>query len=192
MWRIPAFVLVALVLGPAVAHAEARFYVVVAGVDEAQGVTSGITSQLKELFTTELRKHPEITLEPPAGLPTDPEEMENELKKRKLKAYEMRVKVLGVTREVKPPAEGKQYRVLVRGIKLSVLGDTLPNKVLAVGGDGEAEAGSEVGLSADLDKEGKALLVDVSKEAVKQAVDQTVTKLNLSGKPLKLPSKKKK
>ncbi len=181
-----------LLSGSALAHEAGRYYVVVRGVDEAQGVSSGLTAELKALFTAELKKHPEFTLEPPAGLPTDPEAMDEELKKRKIKALEVTLKVLGVTREINPPKEGKQYRVLVRGIKLAVFGDVLPTKVMAIGGDGESQAGAEVGKTADLDKEGKALLLDVSKEAIKQAVDMTVNKLNLAGKPEKAPSRKKK
>ena len=64
---------------------------------------------------------------------------------------------MAVTQEVKPPADGKQYRQLVRGIKLSVFGDSLPDKVLAIGGDGESQVAAEVGANANLDKEGKPL-----------------------------------
>ena len=185
---LTAFVLLS---GSAFAHEGGKYYVVVRGVDEAQGVSSGMVAELKALFLAELKKHPEFTLDTPAGLPADPEAMDEELKKRKIKALEVTLKVLSVTREVKPPKDGKQYRVLVRGIKLAVFGDALPTKVMAIGGDGESEAGAEIGKTADLDKEGKALLLDVSREAIKQAVDMTVNKLNLAGKPEKSEKRKK-
>jgi hypothetical protein len=169
--------------GTAFAKDAGKYYLVIRGIDEAKGVQSGVVPELTELFTAELKKHPEFTLVAPAGLPTDPEAMDEELKKRKIKALEVTLKVLEVTRAINPPKEGKQYRVLVRGIKLSVFGDTLPSKVVAIGGDGEASAGAEVGKQADLDKEGKALLLDVSRDAIKQAVDMTVNKLNLNDKP---------
>jgi hypothetical protein len=51
---------------------------------------------------------------------------------------------------------------------------------------------TEVGANANLEKEGKPLLVDACKEAVKQAVDMTVAKLKLGDKPQKLAHKKKK
>jgi hypothetical protein len=172
--------------------ANAKYYVIVRGVDEAAGVKSDVVPELRKLFTEELKKHPEFTLEAPAGLPEDPEAMVEDLKKRKLRAFEVTLKVLDVSKEVKPPPSGKQYRVLVRGIKLSVFGNTVPDKVVAIGGDGESSVGAEVGRQADLDKEGKALLLDCAGQAIKQAVDMTVTKLNLAGKPApKLGGKKK-
>jgi hypothetical protein len=177
---------------PARADATGKYYVVVRGVEEAEHAKSGMVDELKKLFVDEIKRHPEFTLEAPPGLPTDPEAMSNELKKRKLRAFELTLKVLDVVREEKPPAPGKQYKTLVRGIKLSVFGDTLPEKVMAIGGDGESQVASELGAHEDVEKEGKSLLVDASKEAIKQAVDMTVTKLNLAGKPEKTPSKKKK
>jgi hypothetical protein len=169
---------------------QSKYYVVVRGVEEAEKAKSGIVDDLKRLFVEEIKRHPELTLDPPPGLPTDPEAMSNELKKRKLRAFELTLKVLDVVREVKPAPTGKQYRVLVRGIKLSVFGDTLPEKVMAIGGDGESQVGSEIGAHENEEKEGKSLLIDASKEAIKQAVDMTVTKLNLAGKPEKKPAKK--
>jgi hypothetical protein len=179
-------------LAAAPALADSKYYVVVRGVEEAAGVKTGIQPELQKLFTEELKKHPEFTLEKPAGLPDDPEQLAEELKKRKLKAFEVTLRVLDVVRETKPPAPGKQYRVLVRGIKLNVFGDTIPEKVMALGGDGEAQVGTEIGRGTDEEKEGKSLLMDASKDAIKQAVDMTVTKLNLAGKPAKLGGKKKK
>ena len=99
---------------------------------------------------------------------------------------------MAVTQEVKPPAAGKQYRQLVRGIKLSVFGDSIPDKVLSLGGDGESQVATEISAGANLDKEGKPLLVDATKEAVKQAVDMTVAKLQVGDKTQKLKRPKKK
>jgi hypothetical protein len=167
-----------------------KFYVVVRGVDEAGGVHSGITSEAQKIFIDELRKHPELTLEPPPGLPTDPEQLHDALKARKLKALELTLRILGVTQATNPPPPGKQYRVLVRGIKLSVFGDTVPEKQMAIGGNGDAQVGAEIGANANEDREGKAALLDATKEAVKQAVDMTVTKLKFGDKPVKLKKKK--
>ena len=117
--------------------------------------------------------------------------MQGALKKQGIKALELTLRIMAVTQQVKPPAPGKQYRQLVRGIKLSVFGDSLPDKVLAIGGDGEAEVASEIGANANLDNEGKPLIVDACKEAVKQAVDMTVAKLKMGDKRQKLPRKRR-
>ncbi len=185
--------LLCLVAAPAATAygAAGKYYVIVQTVDESAGVKSDITAELKDVFTAELKKHPEFVLDRPDGMPTEPRELDAWLKAHKLKAFEVSLKVLSVTRDLKPPKEGKQYRVLVRGIKLSVFGDTLPEKIMAIGGDGESEVGAEIGKQSDVDREGKKLLLECAKVAVTQAVDMTITKLNLNDQPVKLKRHKK-
>src|SRR6185312_1665670 len=117
------------------AFAATRFYVVVRGVEDANGVKSGIKDEALSAFKAELAKRPELTTVAPAGLPSadDPEALHDALVKRGIKALELTLRIMSVTQEVKPPAEGKQYRQLVRGIKLSVFGDSIPDKVLSLG-----------------------------------------------------------
>jgi hypothetical protein len=162
----------------------AKFYVVVRGVEDAEGVKSGIKDEALRVFTEELGRHPELTLTPPPGLPPadNPDALKAALKAKNIKALELTLRILSVTEAVNPPPPGKQYRVLVRAIKLSVFGDSLPDKVLAIGGDGESQVGAEIGANANVEKEGKPLLVDATKEAVKQAVDMTVAKLKVGDK----------
>jgi hypothetical protein len=176
------------------AFAATKFYVVVRGVEDASGQAGAIKDEALKLFKDELAARPQLTTTPPAGLPpaTDPEALHDALIKRGIKALELTLRIMAVTQEVKPPAAGKQYRQLVRGIKLSVFGDSIPDKVLSLGGDGESQVATEVSAGANLDKEGKPLLVDATKEAVKQAVDMTVAKLQVGDKAQKLKKPKKK
>jgi hypothetical protein len=171
-----------------------KFFVVIRGIDEAPGVSSGIVPELKKLFTDELAKHPELTLETPAGLPpaSDPEALDTELKKRKIKALELTLKVVSVKRNIDLPPPGKPFRVLTRGISLEIFGDAVPEKVLALGGDGGATVQAEINKTADPEKEGKPLLMDAAKEAIRQAVDMTVNKLKIGDEPVKMKSAKKK
>jgi hypothetical protein len=191
---IRAALLCLLILPSAARAGEAKFYVVIRGIDETAGVQSGIVPELKELFAAELKKHPELTMEAPPGLPpaSDPEALDTELKKRKIKALELTLKVLKVKRQIDPPPPGKPFRVLVRGIQLSVFGDAIPEKVLALGGDGESSVMAEVNKNADLEKEGKPLLMDAAKEAIRQAVDMTVNKLKIGDEPVKAKKPKAK
>jgi hypothetical protein len=184
---------VAALLAVSPAHAAGKYYLFITGVDESKGVESGVVPELKQLFTDELKKHPEFVLERPADMPPpdEQEKLYNWLKEHKLKAFEVTLKVLSVKRDLKDPPPGKQYRVLVRGVKLSVFGDTLPEKVMAIGGDGESEVGAEVGKNSNVDREGKQLLLECAKVAVTQAVDMTVAKLALTEKPEKSAAKKK-
>jgi len=174
------------------AFAATKFYVVVRGVEDGNGVKSNIKEEALAAFKAELAKRPELTTVAPPGLPNgdDPEALHDALVKRGIKALELTLRILSVTQEVKPPAPGKQYRQLVRGIKLSVFGDSIPEKVLSLGGDGEGMVATEVGANANLEKEGKPLIIDACKEAVKQAVDMTVAKLKLGDKPKKVSKKK--
>jgi hypothetical protein len=185
-------ILLSSVIGAAAPARAAKYYVVVRGVDEAEGVNSGIRDEALKLFSAELGRHPELTLEAPPGLPTEPEALKAALKAKKLKALEVTLRILSVTQELNPPPPGKRFRVLVRGIKLAVFGDTLPDKVLAIGGDGDAQVGVEIGAETNADKEGKPALLDATKEAVKQAVDMTVAKLKMGDKVPKLKGAKKK
>lgn len=170
------------------AFAANKFYVVVRGVEDASGKGADIKDEALKLFKDELARRPELTTIAPPGLPpsTDPEALHDALVKRGIKALELTLRIMAVTQEVKPPAAGKQYRQLVRGIKLSVFGDSIPDKVLSLGGDGESQVATEIGGNANLDREGKPLIVDATKEAVKQAVDMTVAKLSMGDKKQKL------
>ncbi|HEX8954160.1 MAG TPA: hypothetical protein VF945_20030 [Polyangia bacterium] len=179
-----------LAASPAVA--SSKIYVVVRGVEDASGKGAAIKDEALAAFKTELATRPELTTTPPAGLPqaSDPQAMHDALVKRGIKALELTLRILSVTEDVKPPAPGKQYRQLVRGVKLAVFGDSIPDKVLSLGGDGESQVATEIGANANLEKEGKPLIADACKEAVKQAVDMTVAKLKLGDKPQKVKRKK--
>jgi hypothetical protein len=171
-----------------------RYFVQVRNVIEVEGVKSGFVDQAKQLLIDELKKHDAFTMEWPADLPKsdDQEALVKALRKKKMRAFEVTLKILDAKAALDPPPAGKQYRVLKRGIKLSLFGDTLPDKVLAIGGDGESQVATEIGKQANVDKEGNALMGEATKEAVRQAVEMTLAKLDLADKPQKLGSKKKK
>jgi hypothetical protein len=192
--RTASAVAIALGLSSMAMAAPAKFYVVVRGVEDGEGVRSGIKDEALKLFTDELGRHAELTLTAPPGLPVtdDHEVLKEALKAKGLKALEVTLRILSVTQVVNPPPTGKQYRVLVRGVKLSVFGDSLPDRVMAIGGNGESQVGAEISAHADLDKEGKPLLVDATKEAIKQAVDMTVAKLQLPEGKVKMKKPKPK
>jgi hypothetical protein len=164
------------------ALAETKHYLVIRGVDEAPGVKSNITAELRTLFEAELKKRPEfVVVTNAAEVPPQ--------SAKKTPPVEVSLRVLAAGGEVKPPAPGKQFRVLERHIQLSVFGNTLPDKKLAIGGDGDATLQAEIGKQDDVDKEGKALMLDCAKEAIVQAVNMTATKLKVQGKTVKVKKK---
>lgn len=185
--------------GPAAADAKpaggARYFVVVRGVlDEAK---SGLADDAQKLFLDELKRRPEVQVELP-GIPdahtADPAALDAALKKAHLRGLELSLKILGATKGLEPPPPGKQYNVLKRGIKLSVFGNTIPQNVMAVGGDGEASAGAEVNRTASdetLEREGRKLVADVARDAIRQAVDLTFAKLERAAAEAAAAGKKK-
>ncbi len=166
-------------LAPATAEAAAKHYLLVRGVEEADGVKSGVTAELGEMFVAELKKHPELIVL------ADADALAAAQKQHNLPALEVALRVLAAGGRLDDPKPGKQYRVLDRFVRLAVFGNTLPQKTLAIGGDGDGEMKVEIGRQADVEKEGKALTLDCAKVAVTQAVNMTVQKLNLQGKTIK-------
>jgi hypothetical protein len=165
------------------AAAPAKFFVVVRSVEEAPGVHSGSVDEARKQFTEELGRHPELTLTPPPELGVDPagdvDAYKAALRAHKLRALELTLRILEVTRELEPPPAGKPFRVLKRGIRLSVIGDTLPDKIMAIGGDGDAVIAAEIRKTDNEEAESNKLLAEATKVAITQAVDMTVTKLKL-------------
>jgi hypothetical protein len=90
------------------------------------------------------------------------------------------VRLLSVSRALNPPPRGKQFRVLERGVRLSVIGTTLPGDQLAVGGDGESTVQADVGAQVSPSQE-EELLKDALRDALSQAVAQAIKKLDKGG-----------
>jgi hypothetical protein len=181
-----AVISLAVFWGGLAAAGPPRFFVVVRGVDEAAGVKSDLVAEAKALFTAELGRRAEFTLTPPSELGpsanelvADPEAFKAALREHKLRAIELTLRILEVTRATEPPPPGKPFRVLKRGIRLSVFGTTLPDKVMAIGGDGDSLIATEIRRNENAEQEGKELLAEAAKAAITQAVDMTVTKLTL-------------
>mgnify|MGYP000662125190 CR=1 FL=1 len=135
----------------------------------------------RKLFQEELGRRKELTLDG-AGLPAGGAPLAQELKRRNLKGYQLTLRLLSVTQALNPPPKGKQYRVLERGVRLTVIGTTLPEDQLAVGGDGESTVQADVGAQIS-ERKAEELLGDALRDALGQAVQQAIRKLDLGGKP---------
>jgi hypothetical protein len=186
-----ACVMVALWSATAAASPK-RWYFRVAEVIEDAGVESGMTKEARAMVAAELRKVPEVLVD--NDLPGDQAALEDALKKQKLRGFDLQLKILAVEKSEEPPADGKQYPRVGRRIKLSLLGSTIPEKVMAVGGDGDAKAWTEISktLSAEArDRESRSLLSDVTRDAVRQAVELTIAKLRIVPSDGKKKTKKR-
>jgi hypothetical protein len=122
-----------------------------------------------------LGKRPEVTLD--LGIPLDnPEAVKAEVKRRGLRAYELTLRVLKQERTVKPPAPGGKFRLLEQNVRLSLVGDTYPDKMLALGGDGESTVQIEIGSTVN-ERQENEVLTEAFKDAIEQAVKQGMAKL---------------
>jgi hypothetical protein len=187
-WRlIGLLILFCMTALPGRAAAAPRYYVVVRNIEEATDVKSGATDEVRQLFIAELRRHPELTLERPDGLPAgdDPEALRSVLRSKKLQALELTLRLLQSDRSLSPPEPGKHYSVLRRAIRLAVFGNTLPDKIITIGGDGSSEIAAEIGSRDNEEVESKKLFLEVTHAAITQAVDMTVAKMKLGDHPVK-------
>lgn len=138
----------------------------------------------RELLGEALRKRPEVTLELESPL-DNAEAVKAECKRKGLKPYEVNLRVLRMDRSVKPPPQGKKFRMLEQNVKLSLVGVTFPEKMLALGGDGESTVQIEVGQDVSATQE-QEVLEEALKDAIEQAVKQGLAKLSM---PLSKPQK---
>src|SRR5262245_46289193 len=69
--------------------ARTRYYIVVRSVEQAPGVETGLSAELKKLLIAELKKRPEVSLELPGGITAESDEKDilAVLREKKLKAY---------------------------------------------------------------------------------------------------------
>jgi len=175
-----------------------RYFVVIRDVDEAATANSGMVEEARKLFAAELARHPELVLTAPPGTSLSAESAASDLeaykavlRANKLKALELTLRILEVTRALEPPPAGKPFRVLKRGVQVSVFGTTLPDKIMAIGGDGDSTIAAEIRKTESEEVEGQKLLAEATKAAITQAVDLTVAKLKLPPpKEAKAPKKR--
>jgi hypothetical protein len=122
-----------------------------------------------------LGKRPEVTLD--LGIPLDnPDAVKAEVKRRGLRAYELTLRVLKQERTVKPQPAGGKFRLLEQNVRLSLVGSTYPEKMLALGGDGESTVQIEIGSTVN-ERQENEVLTEAYKDAIEQAVKQGMAKL---------------
>lgn len=185
---------------PADAGAAPRYYIRLRAVEMAEGVSvaaspgeegtrpssDSVLAMARENLLDALSKRPEVVLQLD-GVAADapPESYAQELKRRKLKGYEVTLRITKLDRAVKPPPAGRKFRLLEQSMKLSLVGTLYPGEpTLALGGDGESTVQIEVGKQISENQE-RDVLTDVLKDAIGQAVSQALRKLEIG--PMKPP-----
>ena len=173
--------------------AEPKYYFQIKEVTAAPDVEEGVKTAAADALKAELASRPEwasdIGSAPVGG---DRSALAAELTKRKLRGFDVSVRIDTFKKEMMDPRPGGRLKQLAVNVKLTIIGATIPDAKFAFEGNGEAGVEAEVSekkMAADTAMASKAAL----KSAVKQAVEQAVVKL---GAPTpsgggKKPAKKK-
>jgi hypothetical protein len=160
----------------AAAAPKPKYYFRIVEVNVGNHGDSALAETARTLLEKELQSRPEFTSEVASA--DDASALAAELKQRGLRGFRVSLRIDGLEKALRPPRPGGRLKQLAVGVKLSVFGTTFPGEKLAFGGDGEAVVVAEV-VESRLEEEAVPLLRDGLTQALRQAVDQTVTKLSL-------------
>ena len=178
------------------AAAAPKYYFQLQPVKAGPEIDAQLKTYTSDALKAELASRPEWASDiGPAGAAapgSDRTALVDELKKRKLRGFDVTARIEKLKQEVKDPKPGSRNKQLAVGIEVTVFGTTIPDAKLAFSGDGQSSSEAEVSerrLAYDTAEATK----DVIKDAIKQAVDQAEFKLSL-GKagPMTEHHKKKK
>jgi hypothetical protein len=154
-----------------------KFYFQIKEVTAAPDVEAGVKADAAEALKAELAARPEWASDVGAPAGQDQGALAAELTKRKLRGFEVTVRIDNFKKEMKDPRPGSRLKQLAVNAKLTIIGATIPDAKFAFEGNGEASVEAEVSenrMAANTAMASKAAL----KSAVKQAVDEAVVKLS--------------
>jgi hypothetical protein len=171
---------------PAKDQGKTKYYVAVMKAMGDPGVPAEILPEARKQLIEALSRRPEVTLAP-EGQNTDDPALAADLKKKKMRGLSLSVRVTEFKKTIMPPDEGKKFQVLQAKVSTSLFGATIPNEGLAIGGEGDATVGLEVGKKV-LPQDEKEALKQALSEALDRAVNIAMTKLST---PAKVPPKEK-
>ena len=186
----------ALAAEASVQAAEPKFYFQIKEVTSAPDVDPAVKAAAAEALKAELASRPEwasdigATADAPGP---DRSALAAELNRRKLRGFDVTVRIETFKQEMKDPRPGGRLKQLAVNVKLVIIGATIPDAKFAFEGNGEAGVEAEVAekrMDADRARASKAAL----QSAIKQAVEQAVVKLSAqqpAGPTAKKPAKKK-
>ncbi len=153
---------------------HAKYYFKVGEIKSATETSAAVKEAAQALLEKELAGRPEFTQD--IGGVSGPAALE-EIKRRKLQGFSVFLKFEQLKDEIKPPRAGGRLKQLAINVKLSVFGMTLPGEKLSFSGEGEAGVEAEV-VERRMEEEKLGLTKEAMTQAIRQAVDQAVLKLD--------------
>lgn len=185
--RIVIAALVALLLSPSLAAAKKpkeRYHLRIDQVRSVDGVPDEVAETAKAMLETIISKRPDfvMTLEGAPDPATDAPAFAAWLKKNRIKAFSVELKLTTYSKTVTPAPEGKKGQVLTVTVAVEILGSSLPDMSWAMTGDGSAMIATEVGskVSAAIEKN---VTKEVLTSALTIAVDRALHKLQTQKPP---------
>jgi hypothetical protein len=176
----------------AVHAAEAKYYFHIKEVTAAPDIDAGVKTAAAEALKAELASRPEwatdIVPEAAAQGP-DRAALVAELTKRKLRGFDVTVRIENFKKEMKDPRPGSRLKQLAVNARLVIIGATIPDAKFAFEGAGEAGVEAEVS-EARMEANSAMAFKAALKSAIKQAVEEAVIKLG--AKPAAAPTAGKK
>ncbi len=160
-------------------RAEPRFYVAVQAAVDPSGAQTELTSELRQMFIDKLKRRTDVAVTAPAWLPVDPEAMRVELARRGVHAFDAYLKVDAITETVAPLPRDPSRRLVTVEIEVSLHGNTLPDRILKIGGDGRAATELVIGPSVDANAVRRRLVREVADAAIGEAIAATEEKIAL-------------
>jgi hypothetical protein len=156
--------------------AGAKYYFQVREVKASKDIDPVLKAYAGEAVKADLAARPEWASDVGQQGSAGQDALVAELTKRKLRGFNVTVRLEEVKKEIRPPKPGGRLNQLAVNVRLTVFGTTIPEEKLAFSGDGEAGLEAEVSEKR-MEAESLSVTKDAIKDAIKQAVDQSVTKL---------------
>jgi hypothetical protein len=170
---------------PTADASEPKYFFQIKEVTTGPDVDAAVKTAAADALKAELASRPEWASDVQAS---DQPALATELAKRKLRGFEVTVRIENFKQEMKDPRPGGRLKQVAVNVKLVIIGATIPDAKMAFEGNGESTVEAEVSekrVAVDSERASKAAL----KSAVKQAVEEAVIKLG--AKPAAAPTGKK-
>ena len=158
-----------------------RYYFELVGVDGGDNAPANLAVKAKKVFTDLVAKRGELI---PAleGAPprTDTEAFKAYLRRKRIHAYAVNIKVSSFERSLAPnEKQGKSGQILTVAMELSLIGTSIPENILSLSVAGGATIKAETGQRV-LPREEEAAVDDALSQALSSALTDAVAKLRRS------------
>ncbi len=170
----------ALAAGPSQAiKPKIRYVFRLAHFELAEGIPPAVADQVRAALVKEIGEHSEIVTTLPEGAPdpkTEPKKFKRYIDKRKLRAFDVRVEVVGYERALEAMPEGRSGQRLKVSIQLRMFGETIPDRSMAFAGGGSATVKIDIGKKVR-DRDDEVAHEEAFGIACGDAVEESLVKL---------------